>query len=130
MPAVGQSDASARGGRRGCPSPQRWPSSGDAAEGAAGRGGARDARQPTGTDDSTSGDAAACNFGAAGDGSHDRLRTPSLVAAHDGLDQATAHFLLHQTFLARAAEEEEAREEEEEEVLEDAVVEMEGWLLE
>ena len=37
------------------PSPQRWPSSGVAARGAAGGDGARDVRRPSGTDDSTFG---------------------------------------------------------------------------
>ena len=66
--------------RRSCPrhgpSPKRWPTIGDAARGAAGGGGARDEPRPTGTQHSTSGDAAgavACSSGVAG-GSNGRVR--------------------------------------------------------
>ena len=45
----------------------------------------------------------------------------ALVAAHDGLDQVTVHFLLQQSLLARAEEEEEAREQVELRQLEGAV---------
>ena len=104
--------------RRSCPhlgsSPQRWSWSGDAARGAAGGGGARDVRRPTGTEHSTSGDAAgavACSSGAAG-GSHGRLRGCRGSFARRGAGggarrarRCNSQFLLQQSLLALAAEE-------------------------
>ena len=46
------------------------------------------------------------------------------------MDAATLQFLLHQSFLARAADEEKAREEAEVKVLEDEVVDKERRLME
>ena len=122
--------------RRSCPrlspTPQRWSWSGVVARGAAGGGGARRVRRPTGTEHSTSGDAAGSPAGsraAVGRGSHGRLRgcrAPSLVvapvAAHDELDTASVQYLLQQSLLARVEEEEEAKEQEEDKRQEEAVV--------